>query len=51
MLTSIGATTCVFIDDREENIAAAVAAGIEAIHYTPTEGPGRLAVLLESVGI
>ena len=51
MLASIGATTCVFIDDREENIAAAAAAGIEAIHYTPTEGPGRLAVLLDSISV
>lgn len=49
MLMSIGARTCVFVDDREENITAAAAAGIEAIHFTPTEGPGRLAALLDSI--
>lgn len=49
MLVSIGAASCVFIDDREENVAAAAAAGIDAIHFTPAEGPDRLAALLASI--
>lgn len=49
MLVSIGSDRCIFIDDREENIAAASAAGIEAIHFTPAEGPRRLEQLLASI--
>ena len=49
LLISIGADSCVFIDDREENIVAAAAAGISAIHFTPAEGPDRLAELLASI--
>ncbi len=49
LLVSIGADSCVFIDDREENVAAAAAAGIEAIHFTLSDGPDRLAELLASI--
>ena len=49
MLVSIGAGSCIFIDDREENVAAASAAGIRAIHFTQAEGPARLAELLASI--
>ncbi len=49
MLIDIDAGSCVFIDDREENVAAASAAGISAIHFTPDQGPDRLAQLLASI--
>jgi len=49
LLATIGAPTCVFIDDRIENITAAQAAGIEAIHFTREEGPARIARLIESI--
>ena len=49
LLATIGAPTCVFIDDREENVVAAAAAGIEAIHFTPDAGPARIARLIDSL--
>jgi 2-haloacid dehalogenase len=49
LLESIGCETCIFVDDRAENVAAAAHAGIEAIHFTATEGPSRLAALVESL--
>ena len=50
LLESIGRDTCIFIDDREENVAAAAAIGIEAIHFTPEAGLHRLAAYVESLG-
>lgn len=49
LLATIDCESCVFIDDREENVAAAAQAGIEAIHFTPADGPLRLAALVESL--
>ena len=48
LLTSIGADTCIFVDDNAENIAAARAAGLTAIHFTRDEGPQRLADFVAS---
>ncbi|MBP7778848.1 MAG: HAD family phosphatase [Acidobacteria bacterium] len=38
---------CLFIDDREENVAGAQAVGMRAIHVS---GPGRLAAALRAAG-
>jgi putative hydrolase of the HAD superfamily len=39
---------CVFVDDRQENVAAAVSLGIHGIRY---EGSGQLTEALEQVGV
>ncbi|HMB74212.1 MAG TPA: HAD-IA family hydrolase [Gammaproteobacteria bacterium] len=49
LLATIGVDTCVFIDDSEENVAAAAALGIEAIHFTREAGPDRIANLIASI--
>lgn len=46
LLRTIGADTCVFIDDRLENVAAAQRAGIEAIHFDVATDGAELAGLL-----
>jgi 2-haloacid dehalogenase len=46
LLVTIAADTCVFIDDSEENVTAATAAGIEAIHFTREAGPARIDALI-----
>lgn len=49
LLSTIGAQTCVFIDDSEENVAAALESGIEAIHFTREAGPERIAEFIASI--
>lgn len=49
LFASIGTERCVLIDDREENIEAATRIGIEGIHFTPDEGPRRVAQLVASI--
>jgi len=49
LLATIGCETCVFVDDRAENVAAAANAGIEAIHFTAADGPDRLAALVAAL--
>jgi 2-haloacid dehalogenase len=46
LLRTIGAETCVFVDDRIENVIAARSLGIEAIHFDVDSGPGKLVELL-----
>lgn len=43
LLEVIGASTCLFIDDRPENVAAAESVGIEGIRFDHDTGPARLA--------
>lgn len=43
LLGVLGVPTCLFIDDRPENIAAARAAGIVGIEFDLETGPARLA--------
>ena len=45
LLGVIGATTCLFVDDRAENVAAAREAGIEGLQFDHVTGPARLAAL------
>jgi 2-haloacid dehalogenase len=46
LLRTIGAETCVFVDDRIENVVAARSLGIDAIHFDVDSGPGKLVELL-----
>lgn len=46
LLDRIGAETCVFIDDRIENVLAAEASGLRAIHFEP---PIDADVLIDSI--
>ena len=42
LLAVIGAPTCLFVDDRPENVEAAAAAGIAGIHFDRQTGAARL---------
>jgi len=47
LLQTIGAQTCVFIDDRHENVEAAQSIGIRAIHFDLPSGPRRVVETLD----
>lgn len=49
LVDSIGTSDCVFIDDREENVRVAAELGMDVIHFTPQDGPQRVAALLASL--
>jgi 2-haloacid dehalogenase len=49
LFASIGSDSCVFIDDREENIETAAALGMQVVHFTPAEGAARIDELLASL--
>lgn len=46
LLERIGRRECVFVDDREENVAAARRCGLRAVHFVAGEGLERLAAAL-----
>lgn len=47
LLDVIDAPSCLFVDDRHENVAAAQLAGLEGIHFDHATGPARLAAFRE----
>lgn len=47
LLERIGESDCLFVDDREENIAAARRCGMQAVLFTPERGIAELAEILE----
>jgi len=49
VLELIGWRPCVFVDDRPENVAAAVRAGMQAIEFDRRDGVARLLAMLEAV--
>src|SRR5690606_6402927 len=46
VLERIGRRPCVFVDDRPENVAAAISAGLRAMEFDRRDGVARLFALL-----